>query len=80
MEPMEGKMERASNLGTIQTRLHRIAELDRPVGARRFTAAQRTHEPEEPDAGILHVRICGGPGRATARVYPTPIFFADLTL
>ena len=65
-------MERASNLGTIQTRLHRIAELDRPVGARRFTAAQRTHEPEEPDAGILHVRIWG-PGRATARVYPTPL-------
>ena len=39
MEPMEGKMERASNLGTIQTKLYRIAELDRPVGARRFTAA-----------------------------------------
>ena len=27
MEPMEGKMERASNLGTIRTRLHRIAGL-----------------------------------------------------
>jgi len=27
MEPMEGKMERASNLETIQTKLHRIAEL-----------------------------------------------------
>ena len=24
------------------------------------TNAQRSHEPEEPDAGILHVRICGG--------------------
>jgi len=23
--------------------------------------------------GILHVRICGGPGRVTARVYPTPM-------
>ena len=27
--------------------------------------------PEEPDAGIAHVRICGGPGWATARGYPT---------
>jgi len=36
---------------------------------------QRTHAPEEPDAGILHVRICGGPGRVTARVYPTPTEF-----
>ena len=26
---------------------------------------------EEPDAGDLHVRICGGPGRVTAQVYPT---------
>ncbi len=23
--------------------------------------------------GLLHVRIRGGPGRVTARVYPTPI-------
>ncbi len=69
-------MERASNLETIQTRLHRIAELAsdvRPAGVRRFAVAQRTRVPEEPDAGILHVRICGGPGPATARVYPTPI-------
>ena len=39
MEPMEGKMERASNLETIQTRLHRIAELasvTRPAGVRRL--------------------------------------------
>src|SRR5271157_4157688 len=27
---------------------------------------------EEPDAVVLHVRICGGPGRVTARGYPTP--------
>ena len=27
MDPMEGKMERALNLETIQTKLHRIAEL-----------------------------------------------------
>jgi hypothetical protein len=26
---------------------------------------------EEPDAGNLHVRICGGPGKATTRGYPT---------
>ena len=75
MEPVEGKMERALDLINVLTRLHRIAELAsniRPVGARRSTAVQRTHVPEEPDAGIPHVRICGGPGRATARVYPTP--------
>ena len=27
---------------------------------------------EEPDAVVPQVRICGGPGWATARVYPTP--------
>ena len=27
---------------------------------------------EEPDAVIPHVRICGGPGAANARGYPTP--------
>lgn len=26
---------------------------------------------EEPDASIAHVRICGGPGRATSSAYPT---------
>ena len=75
MEPVEGKMERALDLNNVLTRLHRIAELAsdiRPVGVRRFAVAQRTRVPEEPDAGIPHVRICGGPGRATARVYPTP--------
>ena len=72
MEPVEGKMARTLDLGSVLTRLHRIAELAQPAGARRSTAAQRTHVPEEPDAGIPHVRICGGPGRATARVYPTP--------
>ena len=73
MEPVEGKMARTLDLGSVSTKLHQIAELDRPAGARRPTAAQRIHEPEEPDAGILHVRICGGPGQVTARVYPTPI-------
>jgi hypothetical protein len=75
MEPVEGQTVRALDLGIVSTKLHRIAELDddnRPAGARRPTAAQRTHVPEEPDAGIPHVRICGGPGRVTARVYPTP--------
>jgi len=59
MEPVEGKMERALDLNNVLTKLHRIAELAsniRPAGVRRFTVAQRTHEPEEPDAGILHVR------------------------
>ena len=60
MEPMEGKMERALDLGSVLTRLHRIAELVQPAGARRPTVEQRTHAPEEPDAGIPHVRICGG--------------------
>lgn len=31
--------------------------------------------PEEPSALIAHVRICGGPGRATALGYPTPPVF-----
>jgi hypothetical protein len=73
-------MERALNLGTIQTRLHRIAELAsdiRPAGVRRFAVAQRTRVPEEPDAGIPHVRICEGPGRVTARVYSTPFLLDD---
>ncbi len=73
MEPVERKLARAFNLGSVVTRLHRIAELGRPAGAWRSTAPQRTHAPEESDAGIPHVRICGGPGRVTARVYPTPI-------
>src|SRR5690606_12044418 len=29
--------------------------------------------PEEPDAGILHVRICGSPGRVTARGHPATV-------
>ena len=33
---------------------------------------QRIRDPEEPDAVVPHVRICGGPGRATARAYLTP--------
>ena len=78
MEPVEGKMARALNLARVLTRLHRIAELACPAGARRSAAAQRTHAPEEPDAGIPHVRICGGPGRVTARVYPTPMQHAQL--
>jgi hypothetical protein len=78
MEPVEGKTERALDLNTVLTKLHRIAELAsdvRPAGVRRFAVAKRTRVPEEPDAGILHVRICGGPGRVTARVYPTPMRF-----
>ncbi len=29
--------------------------------------------------GILHVRIRGGPGRVTARVYPTPMITQEKT-
>ena len=35
------------------------------------TPPQRARDPEEPDAGNPHVRICGGPRRATSSVYPT---------
>ena len=37
MEPLEGKMVRALDLGIISTKLRRIAELARPAGARRPT-------------------------------------------
>ena len=80
MEPMEGKMERALDLGSVLTRLRRIAELVQPAGVRRPTVEQRNHAPEEPDAGIPHVRICGGLGRVTARVYPTPFILAPFLL
>ena len=43
------------------------------------TVAQRTRGPEEPDAVIPHVRICGGPGRAISLVYPTDSMADDLT-
>ena len=78
MELMEGQMARTLDLRTVSTKLHQTAELGKPVGARRSNAAQRNHVPEEPDAGIPHVRICGGPGRVTARVYPTPMHAAPM--
>ena len=74
MDLMEGQMARTLDLRTVSTKLHQTAELGKPVGARRSNAAQRNHVPEEPDAGIPHVRICGGPGRVTARAYPTPMW------
>ena len=45
MEPVEGKMERASNLGTIQTKLHRIAELASISTSRCATACRRAANP-----------------------------------
>ena len=45
MEPMEGKMERASNLVTIQTKLYRIAELAIISTSRCATACRRTANP-----------------------------------
>jgi len=69
----ETSSARVLDLGKFLTKLHQIAELNRLAGARRSTVTQRTHAPEEPDAGNLHVRICGESGRVTARVYPTPI-------
>jgi hypothetical protein len=41
MEPVEGKMERALDLNTVLTKLHRIAELasdNRPAGVRRLSS------------------------------------------
>jgi hypothetical protein len=45
MEPMEGKMARALNLVTIQTKLHRIAELANFLTSRCVTAFRRAANP-----------------------------------
>ncbi len=45
MEPMEGKMEGASNLGTIQTRLHRIAGLADTTTSRCAAVRRRVANP-----------------------------------
>ena len=62
MEPVEGKMERASNPGTIQTRLHRIAELAsdiRPAGVRRLPSRS---EPVCPKSRMREFRTSGSLG------------------
>jgi hypothetical protein len=45
MEPLEGKMVRASNLGTIQSGLHRIAELANTSTSRCAAARRRVANP-----------------------------------
>jgi hypothetical protein len=45
MEPVEGKMERASNLETIQTKLYRIAGLARFSTSRCATVYRRVANP-----------------------------------
>jgi hypothetical protein len=45
MEPMEGKMERASNLETIQTKLYQIAELASSSASRCATVYRRVANP-----------------------------------
>ena len=57
------------DLGAVQPpprHLSSATPSDRPW--RRSRVAKLCHE--EPDAGNPHVRICGGPGRVTGRVYP----------
>ena len=57
MEPLEGKMERASNLVSIQTSLHRIAELASISTSRCATASRRAANPCARRAG------CGNSAR-----------------
>ena len=45
MDPMEGKMERALNLETIQTKLYRIAELASISTSRCATVFRRAANP-----------------------------------
>jgi len=45
MEPVEGKMARALDLGIISTKLHRIAELAKPSASRCATAYRRAANP-----------------------------------
>jgi hypothetical protein len=61
----------------VSTRLLRIATLARQAPTC-FVGGYVTDlhhvanpHPEEPDAGIPHVRIRGGPGMVTSPVYPT---------
>ena len=73
MGPLEGTMDGTPSPEDISPGFQRIAELRRVRDGIQSTVTQRIHDPEEPDAGNLHVRICGGPGRATSPVYPTPM-------
>ena len=73
MGPLEGTMDGTPSPENISPGIQRIAELRRVRDGIQSTVTQRIHDPEEPDAGNLHVRICGGPGRAPSPVYPTPI-------
>ncbi len=65
MEPVEGKMERAPNLGTIQTRLHRIAELAMTIDQQVCGGLQSRSEPVRPKSRMREFRTSGsvrGPG------------------
>jgi len=68
---LEGTMDGTPSPENISPGIQRIAELRRVRDGIQSTVTQRIHDPEEPDAGNLHVRICGGPGRTTSPVYPT---------
>jgi len=46
-----------------------IAESREHLNATSLESTEAKPYLEEPDAGNLHVRIYGGPGRATGRVY-----------
>ena len=67
-----GRRKRTSR-GRRFNRLLERYPLLRSASCIRSTVAQRIHDPEEPDAVIPHVRICGGPGRATSPAYPTAV-------
>ena len=91
-DPSEGKLAGTSGSLPISTRLERRATLARPprdpgcAGPSDVTlpvahSGSRTPHVanaclEELDAGNLHVRIRGGPGKATTRGYPTSNDFA----
>ncbi len=62
MEPMEGKMERASNLETIQTRLPWIAELAMTIDQQVCGGLQSRSEPVCPKSRMREFRTSGSVG------------------
>jgi hypothetical protein len=71
VELSEGNTAGACHRITVSTKCGQIA--DRPVRA----VGRAKPASEEPDAGILQVRIRGEPGRATAQAYPTSVTFSE---
>ena len=71
-------MTATSSATRISPRLARIAELARQALEMVLTLSQRVRDvghvassrPDEPDAVVPHVRICGSPGGAIPRGHP----------